>query len=274
MGSHYSRKGLSVAELTDTLKRMDERLDALTELFHQNHARCHPAPHHPVGSDPGSIPSPQTSQGLSPAFHLNRHRRNSTVSRINEILDAASPPFLDTGRIREDLSLSQKHTTAPQHMPAWPCSPVKLSESELQYPMLLEIERPKLSTSTMPPRCLEARADRQDWASELSLSQLNLLTRFYFEHFHPTSLVLDEGLFYNQHLNQAMRSNFSQDMDTCLAWLVCALGSIAAYHDGHEEWVSRDEHDVGLGFFNLAKELFRQVETASWSSVQCLLLMG
>ncbi|KAJ4055903.1 hypothetical protein NW760_006262 [Fusarium oxysporum] len=52
------------------------------------------------------------------------------------------------------------------------------------------------------------------------------------------------------------------------------LGSIVAHYSGHEEWSSGNEQDIGLGFFNLANDMFRDLEGGNWESVQCLLLMG
>lgn len=112
------------------------------------------------------------------------------------------------------------------------------------------------------------------WLSRLSLSQLSLLTQFYFDHFHPSCLVLDEARFYSENLSHAMKSQFASDLNTCTVLLVCALGSIVAYYHGHEEWAQMDEDDVGIGFINLAVEMFRDLEGADWESVQALLLMG
>jgi hypothetical protein len=60
--------------------------------------------------------------------------------------------------------------------------------------------------------------------------------------------------------------------------MVFALGSIAAYHTGNYEWATSDSRDVttevGLGFFNLANQIFQDAEAVDWISVQCLLLMG
>ncbi|KAL2694945.1 hypothetical protein Neosp_001534 [[Neocosmospora] mangrovei] len=189
-------------------------------------------------------------------------------------LYAAPTPFLDTGRIREELSLSQRHSTAPQHLLTWPCSPLQLSEPDLQYPMHLEIKRSKMSQSTAPPRRLEMLSRDDTWLSGLSLSDVHLLTKSYFEHFHPSCLILDENVFYSEILSKALQTNFGKDHSTCTVLLVCAIGSIAAYYSGHEDWCSSLEHDVGIGFFNLANEMFRDLEGANWSSVECLLLMG
>lgn len=187
---------------------------------------------------------------------------------------AAPTPFLDTGRIRDELSLSQRHSTAPQHLLTWPCSPLRLSEPELQYPMYLEVKRPRMSQSMEPPHRLEASSRGDTWLSGLSLSDVHLLTKSYFEYFHPSCLILDEAVFYSDILSKALQRNFADDYSTCTVLLVCALGSIAAYYSGHQDWCSSHEYDVGIGFFNLAYDMFRDLENPNWSSVECLLLMG
>ncbi|KAG5785858.1 hypothetical protein H9Q73_000439 [Fusarium xylarioides] len=247
-----AKKNLSIEELTGTLKRMDEKLDVLT-AFAQ-----HQAPTTGLASTPGD----SQFAAFSP---LNF---GSTGVAQN-----ASTPFLDTGRVLEELSLSQRHSTAPQHLLTWPCSTLQMSEPDLQYPMELEITRPSLSRSTAPPRCLEPPPS-ESWLSRLSLSQVSLLTQSYFQHFHPSCLILNESLFYSQVLNNAVQTNFAPNYSSCTVLLVCSLGSIVAHYSGYEEWSSGNEQDIGLGFFNLANEMFRDLERCNWESVQCLLLMG
>lgn len=242
---------------------MDEKLDILTAFARQNEGQSRNLMAR--GAHDAAAPA------SSPGTHV------ATFSPMNfgaGDLYAAPTPFLDTGRIREELSLSQRHSTAPQHLLTWPCSPLQLSEPDLQYPMHLEIKRSKMSQSTAPPRRLEMFARDQTWLSGLSLSDVHLLTKSYFENFHPSCLILDENVFYSDILSKALQINFAKDYSTCTVLLVCAIGSIAAYYSGHEEWCSSHEHDVGIGFFNLANEMFRDLEGANWSSVECLLLMG
>ncbi|KAM6536184.1 hypothetical protein FALCPG4_002200 [Fusarium falciforme] len=258
-----AKKNLSVAELEGTLKRMDEKLDILTAFARQAEGQSRSFMARAAHEAPATASSPSTQV--------------ATFSPMNfggGDLYAAPTPFLDTGRIREELSLSQRHSTAPQHLLTWPCSPLQLSEPDLQYPMHLEIKRSKMSQSTAPPRRLEMLSRDHSWLSGLSLSDVHLLTKSYFEHFHPSCLILDENVFYSDILSKALQINFAKDHSTCTVLLVCAIGSIAAYYSGHEDWCSSFEHDVGIGFFNLANEMFRDLEGANWSSVECLLLMG
>ncbi|KAG4291879.1 hypothetical protein FPRO06_13132 [Fusarium proliferatum] len=248
-----AKKNLSIEELTGTLKRMDEKLDVLT-TFAQRQAPT-----------TASTPGDSHFAAFSP---LNLGSAGLTRN--------PSTPFLDTGRVLEELSLSQRHSTAPQHLLTWPCSTLSMSEPDLQYPMELEINRPSLSRSTVPPRCLEPSTSPsgESWLSRLSLSQVSLLTQSYFQHFHPSCLILNESLFYSQVLSNAVQTNFAPNYSSCTVLLVCSLGSIVAHYSGHDEWSSGNEQDVGLGFFNLANDMFRDLERCDWESVQCLLLMG
>ncbi|KAI3580410.1 hypothetical protein IWW34DRAFT_848705 [Fusarium oxysporum f. sp. albedinis] len=255
-----AKKNLSIEELTGTLKRMDEKLDVLTAFAQQNDGH-HQAPTTGLASSPGN--------GQFAAFSPLNLGGTGLVQN-------ASTPFLDTGRVLEELSLSQRHSTAPQHLLTWPCSTLSMSEPDLQYPMELEIKRPRLSRSITPPRCFEAGTPVGDdsWLSRLSLSQVSLLTQSYFQHFHPSCLILNESLFYSLVLSNAVQTNFAPNYNSCTVLLVCSLGSIVAHYSGHEEWSSGNEQDIGLGFFNLANDMFRDLEGGNWESVQCLLLMG
>lgn len=204
--------------------------------------------------------------------HDSRH-----IPQLSGQMEASlvsSPQFLDTGRVRDELSLTQKHCVAPQHLLKWPCSPYSITESELQYPLLLETTRPRLLRHTEAPLGLAYSHVQDNWVARLSMSQINLLTRSYFAHYHPRSLILDETHFYSSHLAQAIRTDFGDSVDTCIVLVVCALGSIAAYYDGHTEWTEAEDLDIGFGFFNLARDKFTYLEKADWPSVQCLLLMG
>lgn len=237
---------------------MDDRLEFLTGLVQQQSQGSRQA-----------VPSPNTTL----------HPRAGYTPRViqSDEFHAASPRLMDTAGIREELSLTQKHCVAPQHLLTWPCSPLHLSEDQLHYPMELEINRQPMSRATGPPTSLAQRlplSERTRWLTHLSMSQINLLTRCYFGHYHPSCLVLDEQLFYSNHVTEAMRSDFGESMDTCILLLVCALGSISAYNDGNLDWAQTQELDVGVGFFNIAREMFFKLERADWPSVQALLLMG
>lgn len=250
---------------------MDERLESLTDILIKSQADYQTLLRRTGGGGAAAV-------GPSPSFsHITAAVTPGAASNDLATTAASSPPFLDTGRIRDELSLSQRHSTAPQHLLSWPCSPIKLSEAELQYPMDLEIKVHKLSSSTAPPRCIQTPATRSSyssWVSQLSTQQINLLTGFYFEHFHPSCLILDESQFYATHFTNAMRNNFSEGISTCIVLFVCALGSIAAHATGHPDWAQESSQEVGVGFYNLALDLFRDYEGANWESTQCLLLMS
>lgn len=255
------RKNLSVTELNDTLKRIESKLDVLAE----------------------GIPGQATSQVLVG----NRDRPGSAAQHVAfspgpiSPMTAPTPSRLGSAQIRQELAIPERHCTAPQHLLSWPCSPLSLTERELRYPVDVEIRQVRMRKTTSPPRCLShLPRDNEKWLSAISLSQLRTLTGFYFTHFHPQFLILDEDGFYANHLNQALRSGFADNLDSCLVLLVLSLGSVAACRTGSREWSQSDsadfmsDYEAGLGFFSLASEMFRDVEAADWGSVQCLLLMG
>lgn len=242
---------------------MDDKLDILTSIVRQDdRAPIEHASHGFHDSEP--TPSGQRTD-------------HPTTSHTGEPASFYASPshFLDTSRILEELSLSQRHSTAPQHLLSWPCCSLQMSEVELQYPTNLEIKRQKLSLSGLSVTSPQLHSGGEIWTSRLSLSQVSLpMIQCYFEHFHPSCLVLDKAKFYSQILPQALQTNFAKNDNTCVTLFVCALGSIAAYYCGHKEWFSDLEHDVGIELFALASDMFSGLEGPTWTSVQCLLLMG
>ncbi|KAF6800897.1 hypothetical protein CSOJ01_12159 [Colletotrichum sojae] len=149
-------------------------------------------------------------------------------------MTAPTPSRLGSAQIRQELAIPERHCTAPQHLLSWPCSLLSLTERKLRYPVDIEIK----------------------------------------------FLILDEDEFYANHLNQALRTGFAGSLDSCLVLLVLSLGSLAACHTGSREWSQSDsiefisDYEAGLCFFNLASDIFRDVEAADWGSVQCLLLIA
>jgi hypothetical protein len=248
---------------------MDEKLDAIKQLVNKSH-----------GSERLPEISHLTSTSFEPHFsHTSPSVFPSTPDDFARIY-ATSPPFIDRIRTFEELSLSQRHSTAPQHLFFWGCSPLQLGNSESQYPVTLEISRSKLTTSTAGPGHLGSIAPGQPWVTRLSISELTILARFYFAHFHPSCLILNEEKFYNHDIGQAVTNGFPNDTNACLVLLVCALGSIAAFHTGHEEWAQSGGNEeiyidhAGIGFFNLARNILNDAQVPDWVSVQCLLLTG
>ncbi|KAL7940834.1 hypothetical protein V8C42DRAFT_206196 [Trichoderma barbatum] len=256
-----SRKQLSVDDLKSSLKRMENKLDSLVESAPQQHWHWHGelTGHDSIATSDDSQKALCTPTTISPSSPLNL-------------------PKVDFHRIKFELAIPEQHSTAPQHLLTWPCCPLRFSYLELQYPLNLETQRPKLPKHTNSPVCLAFASDDNNWLLHLSLSHLRQLADHYFAHFHPPYLILDEIQFYNHNLSQALRSNFQNGLNSCLVLLVFALGSIAAYHTGNYEWATSNSAnittDVGLGFFNLAKQIFQDAEAVDWVSVQCLLLMG
>lgn len=260
-----------MSELTGTLERMNEKLDSLTEILQRHDANSH---EHDM-STRKSVDSNQTVK-----FPDRYHTIPSATSPSRESVNLSSAPFFDTGHVYEELSLSHRHSTASQYLLTWECSPLRLSKSELQYPLALELKRARMSMSTAPPVSFVPTPPGTCWASRLSMPDLRLLTQAYFGHFHPSCLVLDESWFYDHTLKNVLENNFLEGIDTCVVLLVLALGAVTAANTGHSEWAQFNEEgsgktdESGLGLFNMALDMFRDVEGANWESVQCLLLTG
>ncbi|KAH8890265.1 hypothetical protein GQ53DRAFT_807397 [Thozetella sp. PMI_491] len=245
-----SRKDLSTSELNGTLQRVEDKLDTLLELNSSkisDGGQDHLQPAHiAIDSPAAGAPSVAT--------------RSSWQDELGRVLS------------------TERHSTAPQHLLSWPCSPRKLSQSELQYPVALEIKQSNLPEAVPPPACLVSDGGDADWLARLSISQFRFLAQLYFSHFHPSYMILDEMHFFHHCLNHVLQNDFDRSIDTCIVLLVLGLGSVAAYHMGHSEWAPAGSHspsvEVGLSFFTAAKDTFRRVEAVDWPSVQCLLLMA
>lgn len=262
-----SKKNLSLVELTNTLTRMEGKIDLLVTRNSQSESER---------------PSDTTST-------VNQHRANIHPSTINADLFSStiqSPPIpmdtyfapsnFDFPHHPGELALSERHSTAPQHLLSWPCSALKLSKTELNYPVALEIKQRRLPKTISCPQFLSTMDD--NWLSHFSLHQLRQLTQLYFSHFHPPYLVVDETYFYNHHLVTGLRDEFRHGIDSVISLLVLSLGATAAVHTGSNDWAQAEgeaeQNTLALSLFNLALEVFDQVEAVDWASVQCFLLMG
>ncbi|KAK2758459.1 hypothetical protein CKAH01_05507 [Colletotrichum kahawae] len=254
------RKGLAVSELADTLKRMEDKIDNLVEKTTASRG---------VGSLSG--------RGLSsPAL-----QPTTTPDPISPV-SAFTPSKLGSVHIRQELAIPERHCTAPQHLLSWSCSPLTLNERQLRYPVDVEAKQVRLRKTTAAPRCLSQTLseDSSNWLSVMSLSQLRDLAGLYFTQFHPQCLILDEEIFHHHHLSRALRHGFDDSLSSCIVLLVLSLGSIVACQAGSNEWAQSDSDtgmsdiEAGLSFFNLASNMFRDVEDVGWESVQCLLLMA
>ncbi|KAH8679292.1 hypothetical protein BGZ61DRAFT_457010 [Ilyonectria robusta] len=261
-----SKKNLSLVELTTALSRMERKIDTLTERLPQIQDSAGT-----VEVTNQHIHNVQPLRDNTDYFPLSM--RSPSISMQNYFVPSSS----DFPQHPGELSLSERHSTAPQHLLLWPCSLVKLSECELNYPMQLEIKQPRLPKTTNPPVFLSSQVD-EDWVSHLSLYELRQLTQLYFSHFHAPYLIVDEATFHGHHLAAAMRDEFKHGIDSALSLLVLCLGAIAAYHTGSKQWARSGSEDdqsiVGLSLFNLACGIFETAEATDWTSVQCLLLMG
>lgn len=259
---------MSVDELNGTLQQMNQKLDGLAEIIQRHH------------------PEPIASASRSDGFQFLVQNLGSsnpgplrTPSAFGSSPHSQNPyPFgLDTDQIREDLSLTRRHLTAPQHILSWPCSPFHLSRDEMHYPLHGEINRASLPRSSASPPGVQISTNETNWVALLSWHKLKGLVQYYFNHFNPSCLILDEETFYQSALQQALRDDFSTGIESCLSLLVCALGAIVARHAGQDDWTQIDAETqadmTGLAFFNMAIDLFPTVEATDWTTVQCLLLM-
>lgn len=224
------------------------------------------------------------------ASTVNQHRANIHLNPINADISPNTmqsspipmhtyfaPSKFDFLHHPGELALSERHSTAPQHLLSWPCSALKLNKTELNYPVALEIKQTRLSKTICSPPFLHTM-NHDNWLSHFSLHQLRQLTQLYFSHFHPPYLVVDETYFYSHHLVTAFRDEFPNGIDSVVSLLVLTLGATAATHTGAQDWASAEgeagESQLSLSLFNLALKVFDQAGGVDWASVQCLLLMG
>ncbi|CAI0641127.1 unnamed protein product, partial [Colletotrichum noveboracense] len=221
------------------------------------------------------------NQGVGPLS--DRSHPSSTTQPPNtpdpvSPISAFTPSRLGSVQIRQELAIPERHCTAPQHLLTWSCSPLTLSDRELRYPFDLEIKQARLRKTTAAPVCLSRNMSEvsSSWLSAISLSQLRDLANLYFTHFHPQCLILDEDNFYHHHLSRILRVGFDDSLSSCVYFPLVPLSRVRLM----AEWAQSDsatdmlEFEAGLSFFNLACNIFRDVEDVSWESVQRLLLIA
>jgi hypothetical protein len=239
--SCFYRKALGVRELTDTLTRLESKMDILV-----NNSTLQVKSYAP--NRPQQLPSlpVQLSQQPNP-------------------LDGS---FQST----PELAIPRRHLTAPQHMLSWPSSPITLTDLERRYPLDKEFRKPKQADLTSSATTI------QGWLAELSTARLRIFIGLYFTHLHPQYLILDEDYFYSQHLQYALRNGFEDGVGSCLVLSVLALGVMISRHlenplsTGHGATPERP--DCELGLLRLAQDKYRNLGETDWTNVQYLLLKG
>ena len=172
----------------------------------------------------------------------------------------------------QEPAFPSRHLTAPQHLLAWPSSPVILTERDRRYPLELEIRNARHVTA-------DSLVNIREWLSKLSMNQLRVISAPYFAYIHPQYIILDEDSFNGLKLQCALQNSFHDSMETCLALLVLALGvTISPYVVNQEEWatngITLNIPDCEYRLLSLAVEIFLKVHETDWPSIQCLLLMG
>ncbi|KAK9239410.1 hypothetical protein V1525DRAFT_35698 [Lipomyces kononenkoae] len=259
-----SKKSLSLVELTSTLTRMEQKIDILVSRNPRSEG-SHNANHTGNQSSTSVYPNTINADLFSTSGQSPRIPMDTYFARSN----------FEFPHHPGELALSERHSTAPQHLLLWPCSAVKLSKTDLNYPISLEIKRQRLPRTV--GSFLPSTHDG-NWLSHLSLRQLRHLAQLYFSHFHPPYLVIDETHFYNHHFITAFRDEFQHGVDSVISLLVLSLGAIAAIHTRSKDWMQAesqvDQENFALSLFNLALQVFEQAEAVDWASVQCCLLIG
>lgn len=264
--THIIRSITTVIELTSRLKSIEFKLDSIKESLPSTANEAHRSP----SSEPletGELPNPVSKldgNGQQHSVLCTPAEKSQTHIRMR---------YSDSG-----LAIPESHTTAPQNMLEWPCSPVRLSRMEINYPIALEIERDRLPLSENYNNGIAP-----EWLDRLSVAQLRELSSYYFSYFHPHTLILNKDDFYALHLSRAMQCAFNPSIDSCLVLLVLALGAVAAAANNRTNL--EDTHspsqpsacDVlpmeSVDLFNTAAAYFHCEERVDWISVTCLLLM-
>lgn len=268
---------MAVTELNSTLERLESKLDAIKQSL--NDGQLQPAA--AIGTSAFYVDVPHLSPVAQSTIAI------APVSPVNSaVLQSERSIFVDN-QAAERLRIPQfshAHLTAPQHMLLWPCAGDQFRNIQIQYPVVLEIGRSKLLHAASFPNFLAPNLGRLCWFDYLSIAQIRRLTANFFDHFHISTLILDEDLFCNQIVNSTTISRFPRNLDTCEFIFVIALGALLDSHAGqsytppgifpHNSDLGPDRDADSLALFNVGCKMFLEVERPDWQSVQCWLLMG
>ena len=278
------RRDTSLTQLQETLSRIEGKIDGLPKAIWS------------LDKHTSSGPNTQNSWDLPPDTFQSHNLVHSDPAHgsLAAAADGTYPspqklPSLGTTQNLNDqdfvLAIPFRHTTAPQNTLSWPCIQRTLVTPDLRYALRLELARPKPSISTSPPACLQADVNAGSWVEHMTLPQIRLLSRRYFEDLCPQAPVMTLKYFQEQILGPVIHEGFGSDLQTCVLLLVCALGSLSAVDNGDAEWQTRHDTQqassdienasgIGLGFFNLANEILRSQCEVTWMSCQAHLLAG
>jgi len=266
----YDRRSLSQLELASTLAQIDAKLDRLVENLPRTSIA--EAPSHQSYGSPFTASRQRMELGLSPVQHDSHFYRPPTLPTPSQIPSHDPNPV----QFEYELAMPLKHSTAPQNLLFWPCSPVRLAEAERRYALDAEINRSMPKRINTIPRSVSSPSNRSDWINSLSLSQVRTLTSLYFSYFHPQTLIIDKASFYTNQLPHVLENGFERQIDSCVVLLVLALGAIAACETGSLDWTAVDSEspslEAGYAFFAIAQDFFNDVREPRWTTVQVLLL--
>lgn len=263
-------KSESIADFTQALMRLEGKIDKLAESNVTRREPGHFVTISPIPDMDLGMKSPMDTG--QPHAYSQFHGSSTRIQALNDVLSRT----VVFPQAALELGLPESHSTAPQNMILWPCLSTELDHSSLNYPVVQETQRTRMSRSTEPPQCIVA-LPQDHWVEYLSVAQIRLLSRFYFDNFNPMYMILDETQYFSSHLPEGLKSDLKGGIETCLVLLVFALGSVVAFEKGLHEWQPQSidplGNDTGVGFFNHALNAFQESERVDWTSVQCLLLM-
>ncbi|KAH8810796.1 hypothetical protein F5884DRAFT_749206 [Xylogone sp. PMI_703] len=260
--SASGRELIAVSEVYGRLERIEAKLDLLCQGAISTHGVSI--------SRATDSPLKQGQSETEPSLSAVAQRSPSGLNGISSDGEAG-------------LAIPYRHSTTPQRMLLWPCCPVRFHDQDVRYPLSVETCRMNLPSTPIPPKALVSNLPGFHWLDGLSFVQFRCLTASYFMNYHPRCMILDENEFYERNASQALLNGFLPSLNNCLVLLVLAIGSISSVAEGDSSWLPSsqvmsdsisDFEGTGLGFFNLACNIFTECRDVSWLSVQCYLLIA
>ncbi|KAJ9608727.1 hypothetical protein H2200_006498 [Cladophialophora chaetospira] len=246
-----TRSEISMSMVFNTLRRMESKLDGLSNSVSARH---------------------------DPEFDVNRHDSNLQHTESPYNVDSVpshhsvSSPLSNTRQTPRQPSGQLVMSFSAHQTIHWPgmraLLPTNLASTvhslEKSYPTQLESGRQSLS----PVISAQSAALTSDWLASLSLTCVKDLSNAYFDTFNRVYPFVDRDFYFSSTLAVVVREGFGYDIESCLVLNVMALGcmGLKAFEEGGFTFDSAqstsitplvrhvmDEQTPGLSFFNEAR---------------------
>lgn len=112
----------------------------------------------------------------------------------------------------------------------------------------------------------------------MSISQVRTLFNYYLKALYQVYPIIDKKTIFEFGTRVTIEKGFGNNIESCVIFMVLALGSFVAYQHGETQWGHEGTHDVvspvGIGFFNKGRQILAFLAKGHIRTAQCHVLAG